>query len=82
MKFQYVPFNGEGELEEISLEKQQFLAGRREAAENIPRGGAYWMEDIVESLSSVCNITSLKCFTSRGCELHDRISTPAPGLEI
>ena len=27
---------------------------RNITTENIPRGGAYWMEDIVENLDSVC----------------------------
>ena len=52
MKFQYEPSKREGDL---FMEEQSFRT-RREATENIPRGGAYWMEDIVENLSSVCMI--------------------------
>ena len=43
MKFQYPA---------LYQEKQPILARSREA-ENIPRGGAYWMEDIVQKLDWV-----------------------------
>ena len=43
MKFQY---SG------LFREKQHLLA-RSQEAENIPRGGAYWMEDIVQKLDWV-----------------------------
>ena len=36
-------------------EQQHFAKILDQEAENIPRGGAYWMEDIIENLDSVCD---------------------------